>query len=272
MHIQNCSIVPVNSEHAVKAVSFVCELGANLSTEKLQQIIAHYEGSSGLRNIFQKKTEGRSDSITVTSNGVDVKKNSGEISHVVFERIGTEDNVELALTVHANIINFSSNQYSRWANVSKEAFAILEEFVCFAMPDPGISVFGIQYVDEFIVTGDIASFRPSMLFDAKSKTISPNTFERIGPWHNHMGWFEDDNALQQDKVLHNLNINVVPQHEKLVVQIIGAHRYILSNPVSNKSLASVAMSEKFVFLHRKNVSVLKELLNKNALTDIHLEN
>lgn len=271
MHIQNCSIVPVNSEHAVKAVSFVCELGANLSAEKLQQIIAHYENSPGLRNIFPKKTEGRTASITISQEGVDVTNTSGQINQIILEGIGVDGNVDYYLVLQNNVINFSSNRYSRWATVSKEALAILNEFIGLVLPDPGISVFGLQYIDEFVVTGDIGSFRPSMLFDVNSKNLPSNIFDRTGPWHNHMGWFDEDATLLQDKILHNLNINIVPQHEKLVVQIIGAHRFILSIPISNEKDASADMGGKFLVLHDKNIVLLKGLLNENARKEIHLE-
>lgn len=271
MHIQNCSIVPINSEHAVKSVSFVCELGANLSSEKIQGIIAHYDNSVGLRNLFHKKTEGRETSISISPNGVDVTNTSGQINQVLLERIGERGDIEYALAIQNNVINFSSNLYSRWANVSNEAVALLNEFTGLVLPDPGISVFGLQYVDEFIVTGEIKSFRPHMLFDFNNKILPSNICNMNGPWHNHTGWFDDDPALVHDKILHNLNINVVPQHEKIVIQIIGAHRYILSAPNSGTDIRT-EMAKKFFILHEKNKALLLALLNKTACAEIHLGN
>jgi uncharacterized protein (TIGR04255 family) len=271
MHIQNCSIVPVNSEHAVKVVSFVCELGANFSVEKLKEVISHYESSSSLQNIFPKKTEGQSTSITFSPTGVDVS-NSQETNQLVLERVGADGNVEYSLSLQNNVINFSLNKYSRWASISSEALAVLNQFIGFILPDPGISVFGLQYVDEFIVTGEINSFVPSMLFDADNKILPKKLIEHKGPWHNHLGWFDDDEKLLPNKVLHNLNINIIPQHEKLLVQIIGAHRLILSSPISNENQIKADMANRFTALHNQNKALLKKLLNANALKEIHLEN
>lgn len=270
MHIENCSIVPINSEHAVKSVSFVCELGANLSSEKIKQIITHYDNSIELRKIFPKKTAAQGPSVFINESGINVK-DSGEINQIILERFGSDGIPEFTLSLQGNIINFSSNKYSRWASISTEAFAILSQFVNLVLPDPGISVFGLQYLDEFIVTGDIDSFRASMLFDSNSKILPSSVFERIGPWHNHMGWFDDGKIVQHDKLLHNLNVNVVPQHEKVIVQIIGAHRFILTNPISNNVNIDSAMASKFQILHDTNKVLLKKLLNKQALKEIHLE-
>lgn len=269
MHIENCSIVPLNSEHAVRSVSFVCELGANLSPEKIKEIISYYDNSTELRKIFPKKTAAQGASIYFSQHGVDVN-NSGDINQVILERIGTDGSTEFGLSLQGNIINFNSNQYSRWASVSQEAFAILSQFVSLVLPAPGISVFGLQYVDEFIVTGEINSFRPSMLFEPGSKILPANVSERTGPWHNHTGWFSDDNTEQHDKLLHNLNINVIPQHEKVIVQIIGAHRYILSNPIANIDDDCTVMTNKFQIMHDVNKALLRELLSKQALEEIHL--
>lgn len=269
MHIQNCSIAPINSEHAVKSVSFICELGANLSSEKIQEVISHYDHSDGLRNLFHKKTEGRETSISLSPNGIDVSNKSGQINQVVLERIGERGEVEFALAIRNNVINFNSNLYSRWANVSNDAVALLNEFTGLVLPDPGISVFGLQYVDEFIVTGEINSFRPQMLFKLNNHILPSHIANMAGPWHNHTGWF-DDATLAQDKILHNLNINVVPQHEKLVIQIIGAHRYILSAPSSSASDIRADMTNKFLILHEKNKDLLRGLLNETACAEIHL--
>lgn len=270
MHIQNCSIVPVNSEHAVKVVSFVCELGANFSVEKIRQIIAHYDSSSGLRKIFPNKTEGRATSISISPQGVDVK-NDGEINQVILERSREDGSKEFVLTLQGNQINFSSFQYTRWSDISKEAYAILIEFINLVLPDPGVSVLGLQYLDEFIVSGDINSFRASMLFDANSKYLPTHFHDKMGPWHNHMGWFDEDVALQPNKILHNLNINAAQQQEKIVVQVLGAHRYILPAPIINRKEATEAMENKFNILHNKNKMLLAELLSEGAQKDIHLE-
>lgn len=272
MHIQNCSIVPINSEHAVKAVFFVCELGANLSAEKITEILAHYEQSSSLRNLFPKKTEGRATSFTITPEGVGVAPPNGEINSLVFERVGTDGSVEYSLSLQNNIVNFSTNKYSRWATVSSEAFAILSEIINLVLPAPGVSVFGLQYIDEFIVTGEIQSFTPSMLFDENSVILPKNLSTKKAPWHNHFGWFDDDASLSPNKVLHNLNINVIPQHEKLIVQILGAHRFILAAPIFNGEQIVADMANRFTTLHNQNKALLRGLLNAKAQNEIHLEN
>ena len=141
MHINNCSIVPAKSEHAVQAAVFVCELPALLSIEAIRKVISHYETSTELQKLFPKKAESRSVSISVGAGGIGVQNNEN-ITGVNFERIDANSNVELALSFNGSAITYVCNSYTRWNIVFKDAISILEQFIKFVIPEPGISVIG----------------------------------------------------------------------------------------------------------------------------------
>lgn len=270
MHFSGCSVLPAKSEHAVQAVVFVCELAAAISPEAVLRVIEHYDKSSGLREAFPRKAELRGVAISITAGtGVGVQ-NRGDVVGVVFDRIAPDGNVEIAISIQGNTLSFTCNTYSRWSQVSQQAIKLLSEFACFVLPDPGVAVLGLQYVDEFYVTGKVQAFRPSMLFAPDGALIPPFFHEKEGPWHNHLGWFEPI-GNEGARMLNNVNISVVAQPERMVVQIVGAHRLIRAMPISSIDELAKTIEIEFDVLHRRNKDLLGELLVDKAKSSIHLD-
>lgn len=268
MHINNCSIVPAKSEHAVQAAVFVCELPALLSSEAIGKIIAYYESSPELQKLFPKKSESRGVSISVGLKGVGVQ-NDENITGVNFERISPSGDVELALSFNTSIISYVCNSYTRWKTVSKDAISILEQFIKFVVPAPGISVIGLQYVDEFFISGEFNSFTPSMIFAEDCPLLPKNVLTQSGGWHSHSGWFEA--GADGEKRLNNLNVNMVLQPERMVLQIVSAHRSILLQPIIELDGVSATLNEHFDKLHLSNKELFARLLNSQMKSEIHLE-
>lgn len=269
MHFSGCSVLPAKSEHAVQAVVFVCELPAGVSPEAVGRLIHHYDATPGLRNAFPRKTEIRGMSIAVSPGSVDVQ-HGGDVTGVTLDRVAPNGAVETAVSLQGNVLSFTCNLYSRWSLVSGQAISLLTELASFVLPEPGIVVFGLQYIDEFYVTGDQNAFHPSMLFSTTGGRIPTFLNEQVGPWHNHSGWFEKDDATGV-RTLNNMNINVVSQPEKLLVQIVSAHRNIMPAPASSREELSNVIGAQFDSLHTQNKKLLGELLTATAQDAIHLE-
>jgi uncharacterized protein (TIGR04255 family) len=139
------------------------------------------------------------------------------------------------------------------------------------LPQPGISAIGLQYVDEFNVVGDPQSFKPSMLFANDGERLPRFVLNQTGAWHNHSGWYKDGGS-SNEKILNNVNISVQPRAEKLVVQVIGAHRIILDRAIATTDGVSEILKNHFETLHNENKNLLKELLSQDAQESIHLDN
>lgn len=268
MKASGCTIIPAKSEHAIQSAVFVCELGANISTEIARKALHYYDTSTGIKKLFPEKHEGRGFSIALSPAGIGVQ-NASDVDAVTFRRVDPDGMIEIALALEKNLISFTCNRYSRWKIVSPEAFGLLMEFINFIFPKPGISTIGLQYVDEFFVAGELTAFRPSMLFSESGEFLPPHILGREGPWHNHSGWFGQNEG--SDRILNNININVLPQGAKYVVQIISAHRCILSQPITSQTAAQGEVPARFELLHSRHKALLKKLLNDDAKRAIHLE-
>ena len=267
MELKGCHVVAARSTHAVQAAMFVLELPAQIPTEVIQKASAYYESSSTLKEFFPVKAENRGMLINLTPDNVGVGQADG-INGITLQRIGTDGVPEYVLNMQGNQLAFTCNKYTRWKEVSPKAIDLLNQFSSLLCPVPGVAVIALQYVDEFLVTGELTEYRPSILFK-NSKKLPIAIFDQSDFWHNHAGWFEKNK--NKERILNNLNISYYPQQpEKNAVQIVSAHKEILKKPVvEHKSLLPL-MTDSFEALHTLNKAMFKEILNSETLKSINL--
>ncbi|MEQ1601027.1 MAG: TIGR04255 family protein [Methylophilaceae bacterium] len=262
----NCDIRPVKGVHAVQSVAFVLELSAPVLASQIKAAIASYESSDRLRTLFPSKQENRGTTIAINDGGVAVKQNQ-EIDSVTFQRLSLDGSLEVALTIQANNISYACNRYTRWKEVSQQALSLLREFVKYVFPELSVTVIGLQYIDEFLITGEVDSFFPSMILRENQRVPKALLMQKDG-WHSHSGWFES--SKDNDKMLTNLNFNMVPQSENSVFQIVTVHREIKHIPIKSFDALVVAVDSDFEKLHQRNISVLREVLNEDTQNLINL--
>lgn len=268
MELNGCHVVAARSTHAVQAAMFVLELPAQIPTEVIQKASAYYENSIALKEFFPVKTENRGMLINFTPDNVGVGQADG-INGITLQRIGTDGAPEYVFSIQGNQLAFTCNKYTRWKEVSPKAIDLLNQFSSLVCPVPGVAVIALQYVDEFLVTGDLQEYRPSILFNENSKKLPVAIFGQSGFWHNHAGWFEKNK--KEERILNNLNISYYPQQpDKNAVQIVSAHKEILKNPVVKHKSLPPLMTDSFDALHTMNKEMFKEILNSETLKSIGL--
>jgi uncharacterized protein (TIGR04255 family) len=264
MQFSDCSVVPAKSEHAVQSASFICELAANVSAETIKKAIELYENSPELKAKFPRKTEHQGYLFDLS--GAGAHKDEG-LAGVNFDRVGSDGTTELAIFIHSKLLTFTCNRYTRWEPISNEAIELFLKFIDLILPNPGVAVFGLQYVDEFFISGKRETFRPTMMFDSKCKLLAPQFMAQEDLWHNHSGWFENSDGV---RTLNNLNISLLSQPENNVAQIVSAHRVFLPKPISDKGTFTKEAKDRFEYLHKKNKALLDVLLNDAAKKAIKL--
>jgi uncharacterized protein (TIGR04255 family) len=267
MHFADYSVTPAKSEHAIQTATFVCELPAAVSSESVAKVANHYNQTARLREVFPRKTETATLSIKMGNKGVGVPAPGPPVG-ISFERFAPDGSLELSLSLQERLLSFHCNRYTRWSLVSEEAESILSEVVAFLLPAPGVSVFGLQYVDEFFVSGDYKKFEPSSLFNRAAEFLPPHLFGRSGVWHSNTGWYQ---SAPDPLIVANLNISLQRRREQLVAQIASAFRRRLLKPIANFDEFSAALKPAFDSLHDENKSMLRVLLTDDARSAIHLD-
>ncbi len=269
MELNGCHVIAARSTHAVQAAMFVLELPAPIPTEIIQKASQYYENTITLKEFFPIKAENRGMLINFSQDAVGVNSTDG-ISGITLQRMGTDGIPEYVFSMQANQLAFTCNKYTRWKEISPIAIDFLNEFSRFVCPIPGIAVIALQYVDEFLVTGNLPEYRSSILFNANTARLPKTIFDGSDYWHNHAGWFETKENL--GRVLNNLNISYYPQQpDKNAVQIVSAHKEILKTPLLEHSVLHDLMTNSFETLHAMNKEMFKEFLNKETLSSIGLD-
>lgn len=263
----NCNIVPCKGNHAVQSAVFVLELSAPILVPQIKAAIECYELSEGLRKFFPNKTENRG-GISIAINGGDVAvEQSQDIDGVVFQRLGLDGSLDIALTIQGNNISYTCNKYTRWKETSQQALSMLKEFAKYIFPELSVTVIGLQYIDEFLITGETDTFIPSMILNDNHR-IPKALLVQNGGWHNHSGWFEFNE--ENDRNLVNLNFNMVPQPENAVFQIVTVHREIKHLPIKSLEILVKVIDLSFEKLHQRNKTLLREILNVETQNTISL--
>lgn len=273
MELNGCHVIAARSTHAVQAASFVLELPAQISIDIAQNAIKHYENSPFLKELFPVKSENQAVSIDLTGEQGNVKHTSS-IDGFTLQRVSPEDgSIEFSFVMQTNQVIFTCNKYSRWNDVSSQALTLFGEFLSFICPIPGIAVVGLQYVDEFFITGNKEEFKPSIIFSPNNSRLPSSLLNANGFWHNHSGWFGHGplTTTTDDRVLNNLNISVYPQlPDRDAVQFITAHRLMLKTPISDKNKLVESLPVTFEMLHSANKDLFREILNQETLESIKL--
>lgn len=266
MQFGNCSVIPAKSEHAVVGAVFVLELAARISEEKIKAIATAYRDRDDLKVLLPKLSRSENFSMRVTP-GAATRPTSGSRS-LRLERFAPDGNPVLELSVGGEAVMFTSNDYQRWSIDWPQAREVFTWLVPYLTPAPGIRVFGLQYVDEFYINGEVNAFRGEMLF--KDGLLPTQLLTKEGRWHCHTGWF-DPGPQGGERLLTNANINVLARGDRHVVQITTAQRFIQAAAIQDAHAAGNRIANAFDELHVWHKQVLRRLLTTQAQESIHLE-
>ncbi|ADI28527.1 TIGR04255 family protein [Methylotenera versatilis] len=270
MELNGCHVIAARSTHAVQAASFVLELPAHISSDIAQAALNYYENSHSLKELFPIKTEAQGISINLDDQSVNVNQSTG-LQGLTLQRVTDDGSLELSFAIQNNQMVYTCHKYTGWKEVFEKALSILSEFMEFVCPVPGVSVVGIQYVDEFFITGNKEGFRSDIIFSTDNTRLPVSLLSASGFWHNHSGWFSPTPDKTQGQVLNNLNVSVYPQQpDRHAVQIITAHRLMLALPISDKGRVLETLPTTFEMLHSTNKALFREVLNEETLRSINL--
>ncbi len=267
MEINGCHVIPARTSHAVQAAMFVLELPAQISPEILRVLLDQYEKSQTLKNLFPIKSQSQGIAIDLSTSPATTSQ-VDNLQGISLQRNSSDGQLDLLLNIQGNQIALTFNTYSRWAEVFNQAKEILNNFLGLVCPVPGVNVIGLQYVDEFFVTGDLSKFNSSMIFSSTTSRLPSSALNETNFWHNHSGWFET--ADNDEKILNNLNISYYPQQDRNAVQLISAHRLMLKTPIADVEILEKTIKETFELLHENNKTLFKEILNKETKESINL--
>lgn len=269
------TVVPIAGPHAIKTVSFGLEWQEPLQEDLLILLRAlHLKVRDRLPRVIQHQEIGFQ---IVVSPAPPVQETPPKprLSGLSFEALQPNGEPGWSLAIQRNFLAVTCHVYSRWNDIWPLAKDLLLPFVPVLARECGISVIGLQYVDQFRAIGASERFRAADLFRDGSQFLPKHVFELDDLWHSHHGFFQAMTAPTAHRRLNNIDVDVVNANEERLIQITTAHRALLDQPATDGAALLVdkdggELHHHMVELHQVNKQLLRQLLNDDICEQINL--
>jgi uncharacterized protein (TIGR04255 family) len=269
------TVVPIADVHAIKTVSFGLEWQNPLQEEELTFLRAlHPKVRDELPRVT--KQEGFAFQVVVGQTQPEQQAPpKPQLDGITFDALQPNGQQAWSLVIQKHFLAVSCHVYTRWEEIWGKAQELLMPFVPVLVKERGISVIGLQYVDQFRITGEREQFRAAHLFRSDSPFIPSNAYELDDLWHSHHGFFQKIAEPAAHRRLNNIDVDVLDANNERIIQITTAHRAILDEPAVD---ASALMNEHdggelhrhVVELHTINKTCLRRTLTTAMCAQIGL--
>jgi uncharacterized protein (TIGR04255 family) len=261
------TVTPAGGRHAIKNVIFAVEWQAALDSSLIAEI-------SQLHDRFQDKLPRKADQRSVTINiaaGANLPPATPAvptvplITGVVFDKVKPNGEPAWAINVNQNMLLALCGEYTRWIPIRDEVFTYFRHILPITLQQHPINAVGLQYTDEFSITGDYNNAPFDCVFNVNTQYVPRNATQLIDLWHSHHGYFERVTAPLAHRHLTNINVNVLGQPDRRLVQIVTSHKCQLDSPTADwAGLIEGDNSLLRIFyesMHTTNKSIITDLLN-----------
>ena len=247
------TVLPVRGNHSVKSVTFVCEFASQPGPDDFRRVLEMYNADQAFREFFPVKMEFQ---VGGAPPGFQVPPSlpPGTMMGLGFNRLGPNGAPDWALNITANAVVVMCQSYDRWAPALETALLRLLQ-VIELMPEIGINIVALQYMDEWTIVAGGEATVGNVLFNRESGLLSTVAMSQSDSWHSHSGWFQTE--LTDRRVLVNLNVNVGfdTVSQKYTANVTHAQRSYQQAPrffnAGSESFRDV-LSAEFNLLHLKN--------------------
>jgi len=176
---------------------------------------------------------------TITKNGI-----------VLYSSL--EKNAKWMININKEIILITCKEYSRWANISNEAYRHLQELIKIIDHTTQIAQITLEYLDEFEILNPSEDWKEE-LFRSNSKYLNTNIFSLNDFWHINQGYFVQLPDLS-NKHLDTININYFADEKdnlKHKVSIRIQHKLLIEPAQSINEIKYIKDCYESLHVHSK---------------------
>lgn len=234
---------PLNDDHAIEEVSFVCNLNRRIPIQELRRVATQ---------------------LSHLVDDLPSLQMSDAPPMVQFAYLRPDGSATWSVQIGEGTVHVSCTRYSRWVKVWETASTYLASVIKVLLnPEttlmPAVT---LVVVDKFLASsheaGTKALLRPCDL-------IAPAALEISGQWHSHVGWF--DHAFADGQILNQLNVDRVRepqgQAERTAIVIKHVQQLQFATPKNIGSLLGTDgfwIAEPMKYMHDRNKAILMKLL------------
>ena len=268
------NFIPANEAHAVVETVFFFEFEkklikdsvvSNVLAERLQPKLPKFESTPSFEINFD-----------VASGTVNPKSVAG--SFAFMSEVGADDLPAWVIRINDEQVSIHCTDYTRWDNISEEAFGFLREIFKSAESDIKIMSVGLKVLDRFKYVGDKKEYNLSSLFSVDTKLVPELIFESSDRWHATSGWFPQTET--KEPLLNQLHLAsagaMTTEGEMTFVSV--DHTLVLrkreegnSQPLATANEESISyLRSIYKTLHFDNKKLLVNLLTQEMTETLNL--
>lgn len=267
--------VPVRSQNAIDEISFTVRLRDSLDDKTLVRLMGletELEEDFETFNIL-KAIELRPPS---EAPSMPIERQAGVFASKASSTL--EGRLQWSLRAESNIVTCACSEYTSWPEVSEKAIRYLSSALDkYDIGTNPVVEFVFECADKFTLEGSEEDYSISLAFNPNSKYLSQFVREQDeSAWHIYQGWWEG-NSTAPLRMLNNLNLNAF--NDGKVHQTVVKHsvRVMAKQAINGQSVSELFSSSGFLgdsmqLTHESNKSVLLDLLSKEVIDSISLDN
>jgi uncharacterized protein (TIGR04255 family) len=261
------TIEPVAGRHAIKTVSFGVEWEVPLTPDQIAEFLQLYQSDPNLKEQLPRKVEQRA----VPAAPPGARLAQLPLSGVMFDSLKPNGEQKWALLVQPQFLSVTCGEYDKWDETWPRARELLRISLPKALEYVPANAAGLQYLNAFLVKGNVREFRAESVLRKGSVLLPPNVFKRTDLWHSNHGFFDEEVPPQQGRTLRTFNVDLVEHTpDQCTLQIVSAHTATLPQPTNDAAALVGRLNELLDGLHIQHKETLGQLLNDDMCQKIGL--
>jgi len=188
-----------SEKNAVKVIAFAIYFSQKLSNEDIKALTSYIDESKFFKAEFKSIQNQDELAVTFTSDGVQTQTQT--ISGVLCNK----QEPDWSLTINKKAIVVTCKEYTRWNEISLNAYKYITEAFKSIPKDKDILQITLEYLDEFEILDSNSNWK-EVLFKRDSSYITSNIYTLDDFWHINQGYFIKLQDLEQ-KLLDTIDIN-----------------------------------------------------------------
>jgi uncharacterized protein (TIGR04255 family) len=256
------SIKSYSTENAIKVLAFAINLEQRLSSEQIDFLVKKVEEVEYFKNNFSNKQIQEEISI-ITQDGITTQTKG--VAGIVWQKIDKFNKPLWTLTINKETIVIACHAYTRWNEISKQAFEYINNAFKLISDIPNITQITLEYLDEFEVVNIYSNWKKE-LFKDNCEYITSNIHNLNDFWHISQGYFikleEQDEKLldtvdihyfsdELDNLKHKINIRI--QHK-----LLYSPKTLYNQEAINNSFEKIHKHSKKIFIDIINDDIINQ--------------
>ena len=248
---------PSAGAHAIQRASAIVTFSEAIPTFAAGKL------SSAIRNAARELGMVREEPVHATlveiRPGAAPRATEAELVGTQFQDIrGT--NIAQSVAVTTTGVRFETSVYTRWVAFREQLLALLAPSYPVIEQSVRVGQVALEYVDMFYAINP-GPADAQMLLDRKSHLIAARAFSRLGQWHSHCGWFEEETEVKRHLV--NTDVTVAdatgPVGTRRTISIRTHEAEILLEPQSDRSEYLSQIEPAFACFDKLHVTLKRRL-------------